>query len=1050
MDGPVVEEWNSIETFRVNKEPARAAYLAYPDAGSALTALDISAPFESSPWYQSLNGTWNFFYTNDLDARPDDAHAPEHDTAGWAPVDVPNSWQCQGYDKVWYTNAHPGFFFEDDKSGVWRKEFTPEHRARTAADPRIPIGSNPVGFYRRSFTLPADWDGKEVFVHFAGVQAGFYLHVNGQRVGYSEDSYTTAEFNITSYLQPGENLISVEVYRWCLGSFYELQDVLQFSGIFRDVLLCARPRQMIWDIAANPVVDASLQSARISLAATTVNADGCTVAAALHTVDGEWVQDLGVADVTDNHGAIEATVADFALWSPDAPNLYQLLVTLKETSGTTLEVLRADLGFRRFEIRGREIFLNGKPYLIKGVNRHDHDPERGRAVRFEWMRRDAELMKRHNINTVRTAHYPNELRWYLLCNRYGIALIDEANLESHGLCHVLPQDLPIWFPRSVDRMRNMVVRDRNHPCVLIWSVGNEAGRGHHRNHQEMVKACRDLDPRPIMSEGACMYNENTCARGVDFVSPMYGGLERMQWYLDLEGEQRPFFFCEYAHSMGNATGNLAGKWEMMRDHDGLCGGCIWDWVDQALVWPRPDDPNKTFWAHGGDFGTRPTAGNFSMNGLTTADRKVTAKLLEVKKVYQDVRFSLVSAWPFRVRVANEGIAVNTNAYEFSYELLEHGAVVESGTLPDVDVAPGEQRELTLPVKRRAESPESHVNLYVRTKADTAWAQAGHLIACEQFDLSAQTNADERIPVPVHAPIEERDDLVLATAGNVVYGFSRNNAELVSISEGGRERLAAPLRLDVASAFIDNHIGLGAGGPAKRYAALGLGELEARNAELRILEDNGGTVIRCSKMHLTSAGQGFRETVDFACDNDGRLRLSVTVDKIGLPCKTYLPRVGLKTQLSPELDRLTYFGRGPHQNYNDRCSSAFVGQYTGSVHDQYIAYPRPMDHGNHEDVRWMQLTDETGNGLLATGAEPLAMAALPYTQEQLLAADHAYRLPDSSTIEFRVAWKVCGVGNSSCGPQPRDQFQAYFDGRVTYTLTLAPAKPEANAGKGRGK
>lgn len=1052
--------WNDLNILQINKEAPRATFFSFPSLGQAARMLNPETPFAESPFYRRLDGSWKFNWVPRPDQRPVNFYREDFDDAPWTSISVPSCVEMKGYGRLWYTNDRPGFEF--DEQGQVRPEYAGDERKRHATQPWVPDDNNPVASYRTQFELPADWlPDRRVFIHFGGVLSAFHIWINGHYVGYSQDSFTPAEFDITPHLRPGSNLLAVEVYRWCVGSFLELQDMIQVSGIFREVYVYSRPAVHIRDVTVQSTLSQDFLSAELVFQVVLNNRSALSawqlgVGAHLSEANGEMPHELPLAAGTVSQLAagaesvitLKARLDEPELWSPERPNLYQLYLVLRTAAGDCIETLRLDLGFRHFSMDKRQLQLNGRRFWIRGVNRHEWCPQNGKTVAYDLMVRDIELLKQHNINLVRTSHYPNDPRWYLLCNRVGIALIDENNHESHGFLEQIPTENEVWVKPSVYRMTHMVQRDKNHPSILIWSIGNESGNYFNRSHAAMVAACRAMDPtRPIMCESGTRDRAAAAELGrvkdsTDFVAPMYGGIDTMNWYLGLPNETRPFFFCEYSHAMGNSIGSLQDKWDMIfaRADEGLNGGCIWDWVDQSLHLPLPDGTQTPFLADGRDLGTEPTAGAFCMNGVVFADRSTSPKSQEVRKVYQPVGIASHHPSSGRFTLWNRHTTLNLAEFDLRWELHGDGIVVASGELPPQLLEPGQKSDVTIPfsIPNPSGAAEYHLYISVSLRAPLTGLPAGHVIAYEQFPIphkAAPLAATSRTLGQVN--LKTTADTVTVSAASTVLRFSRANATLDSLQFGGRECLSAPPRLDLRSATVDNHQNF-----TGSYRAAGLDKLEPRHSELTILESSADRVrLLCARPWVNSNGNGFFDRCAYTIFPDG----SVCVDHIvrranDLDNRVWLPRVGVAMQLKPELDRMTFFGRGPDDNWPDRKESALVGRYSKPVIDEFVPYPKCQDQGNHEDVRWLALQRADESGLLVVAPTALSMSALPWTQEELAMAHHPHLLPPVHTTELRIAARVCGLGNASCGSAPLPRYFVTSDHGVTfsYWIRLLPA------------
>ena len=1061
--------WNKIEVFKINKEEPSAFFIAYPNFESAAKPISIDEieHIYDTDSYKLLNGEWKFLFLKSVSDVKDDYFSKNFDDSSWDDIDVPNSWQSKGYDVIFYNNTNMEFFY--DENGKFRKEFaSPKESgkyAEAAMHPFIPEGNRQVGVYRRTFTIPENWGGKNVFIRFNGVRTGFNLYVNGKFVGYSEDSFTPAEFNITKYLDKGENSIATEVFKFTTGAYMEMQDMPHMMGIIRDVVLIARPGVYIRDYYAPATLSGDMKSAEIdfkvwlknslSSASKGVKLQAYILDSAGAIVGGKPLFEKAVGEIPAG-GELEvsesAKIDGFKLWSPDSPNLYYVVFKLSDSGGAELESIKADYAFRKFEIKGRQLFLNGKRFIIKGTNRHDWSPDKGKANDFAWMKKDAELMKRANINAVRTSHYPNDSKFYMLCARYGLAVLDECNQEMHGFIKNPPLDNDNFIPPSVDRMRNMVLRDRNVPCVIIFSLGNESSLKPTRGHEAMAKAARALDSRPIHSEPECRVINDGKAGGVsDFFSPMYGGVDRMNNYLnDLKNEKRPYFFCEYAHAMGNSIGNLKGKWELIRSNkDSLNGGFIWDWVDQGAYLDCADGSGKKFISDGRDWNgeKRASAQNFCMNGIVFADRTYSAKYFEVQKIYQDIQIDDIDAAKGKLKISNEFLATNTDNFTPVVVVERNGEPIAEKTLDAIKVAPGESAEIQikLPEFDASQPGEYFYTLKFLRNRGLNFAKKGEVAAQNQFFIKKVDSG--KSPRLSSAPkfSDENGKITVEIGGGGKVVFDRKSARMESYSMYGKDIITSPVEFDISSAFIDNFV---RGPLARDFAKYGLDKLMLKDSSCSTEIDGNTLKVSCSQLWATDAGDGFRLKVVYSVLSSGAVKVDVRCIKINdTPADLPIPRLGLKMGISKDFDKVEFFGKGPFANYSDRLYAANVGRYESKVSDWYENFSRPQDTGNREDVRWLSLRDNVGCGILiASCGKPLPMSVLPYTQAQIAGAKHPYLLPDSDGTELRVAWKVRGVGNAACGPRTREQFRCKFLGAADWSFEIIPLASNSDAGK----
>jgi beta-galactosidase len=1006
-------DWENPAITSIGKEPPCAVRFFYADSSSAIRGN----PAES-PYWRSLNGEWKFHWVPRPADRPADFYQTAFDDSSWKTIPVPSNMEIQGYGVPIYTNIpYP-----------WVK----------VDPPHIPADNNPVGSYRTRFTLPESWKGRQVFLRFDGVASAFYVWVNGEKVGFSKDSRTTAEFNITKHLKPGENLLAVEVYRWSDGSYLEDQDFWRLSGIFRDVALLSTADPDIRDVEVHTDLDGQYRDAdlriRVKLRNFSDRPQAATVEIALRDARQGQVFEPVSREVQLDAGRetdveLAARVSNPDKWSTESPNLYTLLVTLEDPAGNVVEVVPCNVGFRKVEIKDGELLVNGRAILIKGVNRHEHDPDRGQAITPDSMVRDIVLMKQNNINAVRTCHYPDQPVWYDLCDRYGIYLIDEANIESHGMGYGAKSlaKNPDWAAAHMDRTVRMVERDKNHPSVIIWSLGNEAGFG--PNFVATSKWIKQRDPsRPVHYERAGM------DPATDIVCPMYPDPSELAKYAS-KPQSRPFIMCEYAHAMGNSTGNLWKYWELIYAKKHLQGGFIWDWVDQGLRQPQGRKPgalftpvkagDKTFWAYGGDFGPpgTPSDDNFCCNGLVSPDRVPHPALYQVKKVYQ-----YVHARPVDLNLARGDIEIK-NWYDFTnlqdivgchWEIRAEDRVLQSGDVADLSLAPRESRVVHIPFEPIAPEPgvEYFLDLSFRLKEDKPWAKRGDEIAWEQFKLpvaaAAPTLKLEKMPA---VQLVQDAASVTISAADSTWTLDRKTGLLGSWKYKGTELVRDPLRPHFWRAPTDNDRG---NNMAKR---LGIWRHAGRDWSVR---DVAVTTVGPQEARITIAADlpavqsGYVMRYRFFGSGDVVVEGRFTPGRKDLP---ELPRFGMQMALAPGFETITWFGKGPQETYCDR-DDARVGFYSGSVADQFFAdYTEPGESGNKVDVRWAALTNKDGIGLLAVGLPRLSVNALPFTTDDLQGPKHAFEIPRRDFVTLNLDLRQMGVGgDDSWGAVPHEEYR----------------------------
>lgn len=1012
--GQDVPDWENLDVIGRNKEPAHVTLVPYDDPMTALTG-----DRKASPWFKLLNGMWKFNWVPKPADRPDDFYRIDYDVESWNEIPVPSCWELEGYGTPIYTNITYPF---------------------PANPPFIPHDNNPVGSYRRSFTVPRSWLNRETFLVFDGVKSAAYVWINGREVGYTQGSKTPAEFRITDFLQPGRNTLAVEVYRWSDGSYLEDQDFWRLSGIFRDVYLFSTPRLHIRDFWARPKLVREYNDAVLDLSVSVHNYD--TTDSGTHAVQAVLFDDSGqkVFDTTHEKRVsvkagdevtidFEQYISEPKLWTAETPNLYTLLVMLKDSKGEIIEVERCRVGFRSSEILNGQLCINGVPILIKGVDRHEHDPDDGRTISRESMIRDIMLMKQNNINAVRTSHYPNQPVWYDLCDEFGLFLVDEANIESHGMGYEPKKTLgnkPEWLKAHLDRTISLVERDKNHPSVIIWSLGNEAGDG--VNFVATSKWIHERDPsRPVQYERAGLEPHT------DIYCPMYARIEWMEEYAQTH-KDRPLIQCEYAHAMGNSVGNLQDYWDIIYKYPMLQGGFIWDWVDQGLRKTLPD--GTEFWAYGGDYGDTPNDGNFCCNGLVFPDRTPHPSLIEVKKVYQYIKVTGIDLASGRVMIENRHDFRDLTYVEAQWEVATDGEVIQRGTLPSLDIPAHNSREVTIPYRKPAEIvPGAEYWLTVRfvTRDKQPLVPQGHEVAWDQFALPFSIHADAMIdPAQLLAVTFNADDSLVTVRGDEFsLVFDKKAGTIDSYVFRGVPLVEAGPIPDFWRAPLDNDRG------NKMPERCSVWRNAGRNMQVRkvTVEQPQESVVKIAvDALLPDVASTYR--VSYTVYGTGEIVVSNTFK----PGKKKLPelmRYGMQMTIPGGLDTMTWYGGGPHESYWDRKTSAAVGVWSGSVEDQHVPYVRPQENGNKTDVRWVSLTSREGVGLLATGMPLLSVSAHHYTTADLEKAEHTSELKRRPSITLNLDFKQTGVGgDDSWGARPHKQY-TLFPKEYSYSYRLCP-------------
>ncbi len=1048
-------DWENEQVIGINKEDPHSHYVPYATVGQAID--DVK---ENSPNYLALNGIWKFNWVKHPNLRPVDFYKNDFDTKAWDEITVPSCWELNGYGTPIYTNiTYP---FEQNPPYVMGN---PPSTYTQNEEP------NPVGSYKRDFTIPETWNGNEIMLHFEGVKSAFYIWVNGQKVGYSQGSCTPAEFDITDYVKTGQNNISVEVYRWSDGSYLEDQDYWRLSGIYRDVYLYSVPKIHIWDYSLTSTFNDNLSEANLTIDLELKNYGGegsqtCDVYLTKYgqMPDGNSViATIPIKQVSAKNGldiSKTVTVESPELWSAEIPNLYQVVFVLKDAEGETTEVISTHYGFRKIEIKDQQLWVNNKSVKLKGVNRHEHDPVTGRTVTLETMIRDVELFKQFNINTVRTSHYANDPDFLKLCDIYGVYVIDEANVESHGMGfgEASLARVESWQKAHVDRVVRMVERDKNLPSVIMWSHGNEAGGG--INFTACTEAVKEIDSsRPVHYEG---YSE--CA---DVESTMYPSLVRVDEEANSD-DSKPFFICEYAHAMGNAVGNLQEYWDLIYNNDRLIGACIWDWVDQGLAKEIPGKEGEYFYAYGGDYGDQPNLSNFCINGLTTPDRQITPKMEEVKKVYQNVFFEAVDLSTGKISIENGNLFINLNQYELTWELMCNGKQVQNGTLGSIEIAPGTSKEIIVPYSVNSSNAEYFINLYFTLKKDEIWAEAGHVVASSQMQLPGSSYMAETANMEDMSPLKlgEGDEDVTISGINFKMVFGKSAGTITYLEYYGSKIIESAKR-DIPQMGMSGRGSVSNEKPKVEYERIGgpvlnayraptdndkgfvglseigkqLANLSTEVTEFIVEAINDKTIkIKIDAKSSVTAGYYIATQSIYTVHGNG----SVDIQTTFLPenSDVSLPKLGLISELCPGYENVEYYGAGPFENYVDRKSAAFIGRYDTTVDDMFVPYIKPQDCGNRADVRWFSISNHSGYGMLVSSPDLMNFSALHYTPKDLSVAAHPYELTKIDNTILTIDTAVRGLGNGSCGPGTIDRYIISPE-ETTFNYSIAPYVQKLN-------
>lgn len=1013
-------DWENPTLVDQGKEKAHATFMLF-DSEKAVVQDDYS----KSPFYQSLNGQWKFNYVDKHADRMKDFFLTDLNDSGWANLTVPSNWEMNGFGIPIYTNItypHP-------KNSPF-------------------IGPlNPVGTYRRNFVVPENWGDKVVLMHFGSISGCAFIYVNGKKVGMTKASKTPAEFNITPFLKKGTNQLSVQVFRWHDGSYLEDQDFWRLSGIERDVYLFAMPKQTIWDFFLKGDLDANYTNgifiADIDIRKFEKNEiRSGSVSVTLQDKNGKTIyqqtQNFKATADTLQTVKFNGAIKNPLKWNAEQPNLYQCIIALRDDKGKQVAVTGAKIGFRKVEVKNAQLLINGVATMVHGVNRHEHDDVTGHTTTKDLMLKDIRLMKEFNINAVRLSHYPNDPLWYKLCDEYGLYLVDEANIETHGMGAEWqswfdkskhPAYLPEWAAAHVDRTVRMVERDKNHPSIIIWSLGNECGNGpvFHDNYK-WIKS-RD-NTRLVQSEQAGE-DWNT-----DIVCPMYPSIGNMKKYASDSTKKRPYIMCEYSHAMGNSNGNFQEYFDIIRSSRHMQGGFIWDWVDQGIK--TKDANGKTFWAYGGDLGGFywQNDENGVADGMVSSDRTPDPGAYEVKKVYQYIVFTSKDISSGNLTIENLYDFTDLNQYQFKWELLSNGKIFKSGTF-DVGLMPHgkKQIKLAIPMIKAQAGTEFFLNVYALSKNATPLLPAGFEVAKEQFKYAGDFFA-KAVSNDSALKINQQENKLSFDAGDIHGEFDIKTGRFTRYSKKNGAGLGNFPEPYFWRAPTDNDFGNGM--PER----LGVWRSAHENRKLVNVEvakrSDSGQVIKVN-YELTSIGVPYQ--IVYLITNRGAVQVTAIMDMKGRELPE-LPRFGMRTVLPERYENLTYYGRGPYENYSDRNFASFVGLYTDKVSNQYYkGYIRPQESGNKTDVRWLSLTDDTGYGILVTGAQPLSFTAIDHSTEDLdpgltKKQQHPTDLPVRKNVFLHIDLKQRGVGgDDSWGAYPHRQYRL-LDKKYIYSYTIS--------------
>ena len=1006
------DEWKNPEINAVNRAPMHTNYFAYSSSEEA-----AKADKENSSNFMTLNGIWKFNWVKNADARPTDFYRTDYNDKGWGQMKVPGVWEMNGYGDPIYVNV--GY--------AWRSQYKNN-------PPYVPIENNHVGSYRKEIIIPAEWSGKEIFAHFGSVTSNMYLWVNGKYVGYSEDSKLEAEFNLTKYLKPGKNLIAFQVFRWCDGTYLEDQDFFRYSGVGRNCYLYSRNKKYIQDIRVTPDLDSNYTNGTLNVALN-LNGSG-TVELNLTDPAGKSV---ATAQVNGNgQKSVVMDVSNPEKWTAETPNLYTLTATLKNGSNT-LEVIPVKVGFRKIELKGGQILVNGQPVLFKGADRHEMDPDGGYVVSRERMLQDILRMKQLNINAVRTCHYPDDNLWYDLCDQYGIYVVAEANIESHGMGYgkeTLAKN-PSYKKAHMERNQRNVQRGYNHPSIIFWSLGNEAGYG--PNFEQCYTWIKNEDKTRAVQYEQAGTNEFT-----DIFCPMYYDYDACKKYS--EGNiDKPLIQCEYAHAMGNSQGGFKEYWDLIRKYPKYQGGFIWDFVDQSNHWKNKDGID--IYGYGGDFNKYDASdNNFNDNGLISPDRRPNPHAHEVGYFYQSIWTTPGDLSKGEIKVYNENFFRDLSAYYMEWQLLANGEVMQTGVVQDLNVAPQQTATLKLNLNTEKICPckELLLNVTYKLKAAETLMPAGSTVAYDQLtirpytakalELKNQKASNLDIVVPV---IKDNDHNYLIVEGeNFIIEFNKHNGYLSRYEADGMQLLnpGAQLTPNFWRAPTDNDYGAGL---QHRYAVWKNPGLKLTSLKQSI--ENEQAIVQAEYEMKAVKGKLF---LTYVINNEGAVKVTQKMEAGKEEKVSDMFRFGMQMQMPENFNEVEYYGRGPVENYADRNHSTLIGKYRQTVAEQFYPYIRPQETGTKTDLRWWRVLNISGNGLQFVGDAPFSASALNYSIESLddgVQKDqrHSPEVAKAPFTNLCIDKVQMGLGCvNSWGTLPLEKYRVpYQDYEFSFILTL---------------
>lgn len=1008
------KEWQDESINEVNRAAMHTHFFAYENAEKA--GSDVK---ENSKNFMSMNGSWKFFWVKNADQRPTDFWKVGYNDKGWDDMKVPAVWELNGYGDPIYVNV--GY--------PWRNQYTNN-------PPHVPTEKNHVGSYRREFVIPADWNGKDIVAHFGAVSSNMYLWVNGKFVGYSEDSKLEAEFDLTPYVKPGQkNLIAFQVFRWCDGSYFEDQDFFRYTGVARDCYLYARNKKRIDDIRVVPDLDAEYKSG--SLAVNLSLKGNAAVSLELLDAANKTVATAEVKGAGKQSSVIR--VDNPNKWTAETPYLYTLRATLKE-GGKVTEVVPLKVGFRKIELKNSQLLVNGQPVLFKGADRHEMDPDGGYVVSRERMIQDIQIMKKFNLNAVRTCHYPDDSFWYDLCDKYGIYVVAEANLESHGMGYdeATLAKVPSFKKTHLERNQRNVQRNYNHPSIIFWSLGNEAGYG--SNFEAAYDWVKKEDP-----SRAVQYERSGYEGKTDIHCPMYLNYKDCIKYCEDDSKTKPLIQCEYAHAMGNSEGGFKEYWDLVRKYPKYQGGFIWDFVDQSCRWTGKN--GKMIYAYGGDFNRFDASdNNFCDNGLISPDRVPNPHMYEVGYFYQNIWTTAADLKAGELNVYNENFFRDLSAYALEWEVMKNGTVVRTGRVENLNVAPQQTAKIKLDLGKTCACAEWLLNVRYVQKQREGLIPAGHIVAKDQLVLNAykapamtlQNVTDMNIQTALPRIDDANSQCVMIEGENFNIQFAKADGFMDKYMVDGLDMIkeGAKLTPNFWRAPTDNDFGAGL---QQKYAVW-------KNPEFKLAslksEMKDGLAVVSAEYEMPSVSAGTKLQLTYEINNRGAVKVNqkLVAEKGAKVANIF--RFGMQMVMPKSFENISYYGRGPVENYIDRKWATELGVYNQTVTDQFYAYIRPQENGNKTDIRWWKLLNEAGSGLQFVAEVPFSASALHYTIESLDSGwekkqEHSNEVEPADLTNFLIDKVQMGLGCvDSWGAIPREEYMLPY-GDYEFTFIMQP-------------